>query len=213
MGFRLQIKLDKRGDTIIEVMLALAVLGAIIGGGYSVATRSLNGVRISQERGEATKLAEGQLEALKATFSGAKNITDLFVDDSLGDLDKIFNQPVYKIPIAVDKNSPSVNAVYPGVVTTSLGFCYNPSGEIRRFVRPDGLAVEDINGPIPFYSGTGCVYDNLYHVYIDLKYEVISTGGPSDVTELTYNINVTWNRSGGGGVEQLVLNERVRLGL
>lgn len=59
------LKLNKRGDTIVEVMLALVVISTAIGVSYSVANRSLKGMRISQERAEATKIAESQAERLK----------------------------------------------------------------------------------------------------------------------------------------------------
>ncbi len=62
---------NQRGDTIIEVMIALSVLMVIIVGGYSIATRSLNGVRIAQERSEASKIAEGQLEAINERIAAA----------------------------------------------------------------------------------------------------------------------------------------------
>jgi type II secretory pathway pseudopilin PulG len=58
-------RLDKRGDTIVEVLLAIAVVSAVLGGAFVATNRSLGGVRQSQERGEALKLVEGQLERLK----------------------------------------------------------------------------------------------------------------------------------------------------
>ncbi len=57
--------LNNRGDTIVEVMLALVVMSVAIGVSYGVANRSLKGMRIAQERGEATKIAESQAERLK----------------------------------------------------------------------------------------------------------------------------------------------------
>lgn len=60
------IRLSSRGDTIIEVLLAIAVVSAVLGGAYVSANRSLNGSRQSQERAEALKFVEGQLETLSA---------------------------------------------------------------------------------------------------------------------------------------------------
>lgn len=68
---------NQRGDTIVEVLIALTVLMLIIGGGYSIATRSLNGVQIAQERSEATKIAEGQLEAINQKLSVSKTEAEL----------------------------------------------------------------------------------------------------------------------------------------
>lgn len=58
-------RLNTKGDTIVEVLLAIAVVSAVLGGAFVATNRSLNGVRQSQERGEALKLVEGQLERLK----------------------------------------------------------------------------------------------------------------------------------------------------
>lgn len=57
---------SETGDTIIEVLIAVTVIGLSIGLAYGVANRSLKSARQSQERTEAVKLAEGQTEQLKA---------------------------------------------------------------------------------------------------------------------------------------------------
>lgn len=54
------------GDTIVEVILAVAVVSLALGLGFGVANRSLKGFRQAQERSEATKVVESQLEGLKA---------------------------------------------------------------------------------------------------------------------------------------------------
>jgi type II secretory pathway pseudopilin PulG len=58
-------KLNKTGDTIIEVLLSLAVLGMVIGTAYAIASRSLKRAQQAQERTEATKLVEGQIDRIK----------------------------------------------------------------------------------------------------------------------------------------------------
>lgn len=69
------LKLGSKGDTIVEVLLAIAVVSAVLGGAYVATNRSLGGVRQSQERGEALKLVEGQLERLK---EAARTSDDVF---------------------------------------------------------------------------------------------------------------------------------------
>jgi type II secretory pathway pseudopilin PulG len=54
------------GDTIVEVLIAMAAVGLVLGGAYTSANRSLNSTRAAQERGEALKVAEGQFEGLNA---------------------------------------------------------------------------------------------------------------------------------------------------
>lgn len=55
----------QRGDTIVEVMFALAVLGAVLGGAYVVVSRNVITNQSSQERLQAIKIAEAQFERLK----------------------------------------------------------------------------------------------------------------------------------------------------
>jgi type II secretory pathway pseudopilin PulG len=58
-------KLNKTGDTIIEVLLSLAVLGMVISTAFAIASRSLKRAQQAQERTEATKLVEGQIDRIK----------------------------------------------------------------------------------------------------------------------------------------------------
>lgn len=64
-------KLYQRGDTIIEVLVSIAVVSLILGGAFVTTRTSQNGVRNSQEHAEALKLVESQLEQLRADASSA----------------------------------------------------------------------------------------------------------------------------------------------
>ena len=59
------LKLKQRGDTIIEVMVVLAVLGFAISISYATANRSLLATRAAQESSEATALLKSQIELLR----------------------------------------------------------------------------------------------------------------------------------------------------
>lgn len=56
---------NNKGETIIEVLLALAVLGLIIGIAYASANRSLKLSQDSHERTEASQLAQSTIEAIR----------------------------------------------------------------------------------------------------------------------------------------------------
>lgn len=58
-------RLTQKGDTIIEVMIVLAVLGLAISIAYATANRSLLNARQAQENSEATRLIQSQLENLR----------------------------------------------------------------------------------------------------------------------------------------------------
>ena len=58
-------KLMQRGDTLVEVLIAIAVISSVLAGAYVVTNKSLTSSRDAQERGNALKLSEGQLERIK----------------------------------------------------------------------------------------------------------------------------------------------------
>lgn len=67
---------QENGDTIVEVLIAVMVVGMAITISYAVANRSLRISRQSQERSEAAKIASGQVEYLKALAkeTGSNNV-------------------------------------------------------------------------------------------------------------------------------------------
>lgn len=60
---------NQNGDTIVEVLVSLAVMGLVIAGAFSIVNVALRNSRQAQERSEATKIAESQIEAIKASDS------------------------------------------------------------------------------------------------------------------------------------------------
>lgn len=60
---------NKRGDTIVEVLLAITALSLVLSGAYVLANRSTLSYRQAQERGESQKVAQSQLELLKKYLS------------------------------------------------------------------------------------------------------------------------------------------------
>lgn len=64
------------GDTIVEVLVAIAIVGAVLAGAYTSTRRSANATRTAQEQGEALKLAESQVEQIKiAIDANTPNVT------------------------------------------------------------------------------------------------------------------------------------------
>jgi type II secretory pathway pseudopilin PulG len=69
---------NQTGDTIVEVLLAVAIIAGVLAVSYATMNRNLVNIRDNQERTEATKLAQGQLESLFAKWrSDAAQITSL----------------------------------------------------------------------------------------------------------------------------------------
>ena len=65
MRQRRVLTLNQAGDTIVEVLLAIAVVSVVLGGAFVSASHSLRGSQLTQERTEALKWVEGQVESLK----------------------------------------------------------------------------------------------------------------------------------------------------
>lgn len=57
---------QQRGDTIVEVLIAVAVVTSVLAGAFTVSQASTLAVRDSQERGEALQLLQGQVELVRA---------------------------------------------------------------------------------------------------------------------------------------------------
>ncbi len=79
-------KLHTRGDTIVEVLISIAIAGFALGAAFALAQRSSLIGRSAQERVEASKLAEGQLEKLRtAAIDPAINVFDTSTNYCLDD--------------------------------------------------------------------------------------------------------------------------------
>jgi hypothetical protein len=58
------------GDTIVEVLISIAILTLVLGGAYYTADRSYRNDQDSNEHTEALTIAESQVESLTASTSG-----------------------------------------------------------------------------------------------------------------------------------------------
>lgn len=54
-----------KGDTIIEVMISMAILSLILGGAYFTANQSLANIRAANEHSIAINIAQSQIEEIK----------------------------------------------------------------------------------------------------------------------------------------------------
>ncbi|HEX7963912.1 MAG TPA: type II secretion system protein [Candidatus Saccharimonadales bacterium] len=108
----------ERGDTIVEVLVAIVIVASVLGGAYVVSNHSLQSTRGTQERASALKLAEAQIEQLKAqatlaptTIFGAGVPTQFcLTSDATGTHVWDFTVAAQKVNCVVDSNgSPSAS--------------------------------------------------------------------------------------------------------
>jgi prepilin-type N-terminal cleavage/methylation domain-containing protein len=65
---------NQRGDTIVEVLIALAVISSVLAGAFFVTNHSAQNVRDTEEHTQALQLLQGQIEQVRADISaGAQN--------------------------------------------------------------------------------------------------------------------------------------------
>lgn len=62
---QLKRQLGQAGDTIVEVLIAIAVISAVLGSAYAITNNSVKSNQEAQEHSAALKVAESQLEQLK----------------------------------------------------------------------------------------------------------------------------------------------------
>lgn len=61
------------GDTIVEVMIAMAVISLVLVAAYITTTRNITRVEDTQEHSQALQLAQSQIELLRDTSLGSGN--------------------------------------------------------------------------------------------------------------------------------------------
>ena|SRR5665213_2584303 len=71
-----QEELKMRGDTIVEVLISLAILGLAFGISFATANRSLLMARNAEEHGEALQYLNSQVELVRANSNLATLYTD-----------------------------------------------------------------------------------------------------------------------------------------
>ena len=59
----------QRGDTIVEVLISITIIAVVLAGAYVTTNRSLQNTRSAQERTNALKLTESQIEQIKGAIS------------------------------------------------------------------------------------------------------------------------------------------------
>jgi prepilin-type N-terminal cleavage/methylation domain-containing protein len=81
-------RIRQHGDTIIEVLIAITVVSSMLAGAYVTSNKSLIGNRQAEERGEALKLVQSQVEKLIAR--GGYQTGNLFCIDASNNLSPEF---------------------------------------------------------------------------------------------------------------------------
>lgn len=103
---------QQRGDTIVEVLIALSVLTFVMTIAFASSTRSVENVRGTQERGEALKLAQGQIE-------------HLIVKQGISEENNCFNSNGDAKKAGASNECAYMSVGGSGCDPTTSGYCYN----------------------------------------------------------------------------------------
>jgi len=141
-------RLRNHGDTIVEVLVALTVTSALIGGAYATTNKSLTGARASQERSEALKIAETQAERLRSLANPVNAPAKFCLDPSAAPI------PTSAAASASAENDASLSSYAPTCVQglyhisithpASASTSANTFNIKVRWQRVDGTRVEEL---------------------------------------------------------------------
>lgn len=109
-----RLRLNQVGDTMVEVLISMAIVSMILGGAYVTSNKSLVSIRDAQEHVDALKLASAEVELIKSitppssvpfcyTLDGTiQTIAANCTLTNTGAINSTNIQPSYKIAITVD---------------------------------------------------------------------------------------------------------------
>lgn len=170
------LRTDRRGDTIIEVLIAITIAAFAIGISYSIASKSLQQAILARERSQALNILESQVTDLKFRY---KNSSPTDFNNSFAASGKH-----YCLSDAAD--SPDDSGWAP---------TFN-NGDITSDTK---LSTTDSAGDGNYYD-SGCVRSvsgNDYYLDISTDRPYLSVKNPT-----IYHVHVRWERLGGGPINE-----------
>jgi type II secretory pathway pseudopilin PulG len=182
----------QNGDTIVEVLIAIAIAAFAIGLSYATAQRSLQQSITAREHNEALNVMENQIADLKLRFQGTDPTT-------------FTNNFANKKHFCLDDSSKG-----PSDSTTNQQWAIYQNWDNSGFTVNSPLATStgpDQSHPYYYNSSTkqGCQHGTDVLYYTD-----ITTSNSSATSDSTlYHITVRWEKIGGGPVNQAGLDYKL----
>jgi type II secretory pathway pseudopilin PulG len=178
---RLFVKFKARqtGDTIVEVLIAIAVAGFAIGTSYAIANNSLKRAISAREHNDALNLIQNQISFLKAHYA------DLYYTDPNN----------FNLNYAVNSSDTS-SATFP---VGTRNFCFTDAASARA-----DNAINNEADTTDFSKYTGnCVIEippgsgAKFYVNIAAQLRSTSPTGFDLTTRTVYRVTVVWSTVGG----------------
>ena len=136
-------RLYERGDTIVEVLIAIAIISTVLVAAYQTTTRSVLATQSTQEHSQALKYAETQMEYLRAAHTFNPATDDCFGEGGVptsvaSDCVITPNGPGTDPEFTVMLEKDAVEDVY--VVTVKWAGLSNIQESVSLRYRPQGVA-------------------------------------------------------------------------
>jgi len=152
---------NSRGDTLVEVTFALAILGAVLIGSTVVTTSAFRTGQTAKERTEVASVAQGQVEALRS-FRDNHTWTD-------------FRVGTMSFP-GID-NAPAVSCTLNSLGQRCFHMVLATAAVITQWVLQSGAGTANVPGSvIEIYTPTAAVSKPCGYDFI-LKYQFTTLGG------------------------------------
>lgn len=125
---------NQSGDTIVEVLIAVAVISSVLVGAFYISQKSTIAVRTSQEQSEMLQVLQGQVELVRAVaMTSSDNTTGVFASPQYFCMDGSLPATPKLIPFPSNK---STN--YPAKCTIdslyNVAVSYDSTTEVFNFV-------------------------------------------------------------------------------
>jgi Tfp pilus assembly protein PilE len=188
------------GDTIVEVLIAIAIAAFAIGTSYAIANRSLQQAITARERNQAVNIIQSQIAALKIRYTYDK--TAFQSDDPAKGFvvrSTTINPPASQLPY------------------TDFHFCLvensaspqDPTNPWARQVNPFTSDSEADNiSPTNKYNAN-CIHNSgAVNYFIDISAQITATS-QNAVNRTVYKIVVRWDQAGNSAQAQSVVYYRL----
>lgn len=100
----------QRGDTIVEVLIAIVIIGVVLSGAFVAVNRNSNTSLQVQERSQAIRIVETQLERLKGVASDPAQDVFNIATPRVFCLDGSLSRQNFSPPIITDLNTDNLAA-------------------------------------------------------------------------------------------------------
>lgn len=185
---------ENRGDTIVEVLIAIAIAAFAIGTSYSLANRSLQRTIAARERNDALNIIESQVSDLKFRFkSDPTNFNSGFAVPNTFSPGS-FPATAFSFCLHDDATGPSDTAKWPRVDNHFNG----------NYSLVDNLADTSSGGS---YDPACNINNNSTSYFVDMEAQI--TGPSQNKTNPTvYKVAVRWDQIGSATPNSAVIYYR-----